>query len=136
MSEIIVMIMSTIGALFVLSTALAMYRNRDVYLRVNVTTKTATLGLGLILGAAMVFFSEYSVTTRVLATILFVGLTAPIGGHMLARAAYINKIERWEGMKIDDLEGQYDREKNILHSEDRKIKPKPSKADDKPAPEK
>lgn len=136
MSDIIVMIMSTIGALFVFSTALAMFRKRDVYLRINVTTKTATLGLGLILGSAMVFFNEYSVTTRVLATIIFVGLTAPIGGHMLARAAYLDKTKKWEGMEIDDLAGQYDREKNILHSEDKNTKFEPPKDYDTAAPEK
>uniref|UniRef100_UPI0027148FDF cation:proton antiporter n=1 Tax=Cecembia rubra TaxID=1485585 RepID=UPI0027148FDF len=86
MNELIIMILSTIGSLFVLSTSVAMFRKRDVYLRINVTTKTATLGLGLLLASAAIFFQEYSVTTRVLATIIFIILTAPIGGHMLARA--------------------------------------------------
>ncbi|MGY6741472.1 MAG: monovalent cation/H(+) antiporter subunit G [Cecembia sp.] len=133
MNEIIAMVLTTIGALFVLSTSLAMVRKRDVYLRINVTTKTATLGLGLILGAAMVYFNEYSVTTRVLATIIFVGLTAPIGGHMLARAAYINKTEKWEGMKIDDLAGQYDPKKDILHSKKKNTKFEPPTDYDKPS---
>lgn len=117
MNELIVMILSTIGSIFVLSTSVAMFRKRDVYLRINVTSKTATLGLGLLLASAAIFFQEFSVTTRVIATIIFVILTAPIGGHMLARAAYLNKIKKWEGMKIDDLAGQYDPKSKVLYSE-------------------
>lgn len=126
MSEIVIMIMMTLGALFVLSTAVAMLTKPDVYLRINITTKTATLGLGLILLAAAVYFQDYSVTTRVVSIILFIFLTAPIGGHMLMRSAYFTKVKKWEGMQIDDLEGQYDPETKELHSEDRKggISPK------------
>lgn len=111
------MVLSTIGAIIVFSTALAMLRKKDVYLRINVTTKTTTLGLGLILASTAVYFQDFSVSTRVLATIIFIILTAPIGGHMLARAAYLNKVKKWEGMKIDELAGQYDPKSKVLHSE-------------------
>jgi len=117
MTDLLIMFLSTIGALFILSTAIAMVRKRDVYLRINVTTKTATLGLGLILISAALFFSEYAVTTRVLVIIIFIILTAPIGGHMLARAAYLNKTPKWEGMKTDELEGHYGPDNELLHSE-------------------
>lgn len=119
MNDILIMVLSTIGALIILSTSIAMFRNRDVYLRINVTTKTATLGLGLILASAAIYFQAYSVTTRVLVTIVFVFLTAPIGGHMLARAAYLTKTKKWEGMKIDDLAGKYDPKTKELYSDER-----------------
>lgn len=125
MNELLVMIFSTIGAIFVFSTALAMFRKRDVYLRINVTTKTATLGLGLILLSAAIFFQQYSVTTRVITTIIFIILTAPIGGHMLARAAYITKTKKWEGMKIDELAGKYDPISKELYSDNRDTKFEP-----------
>lgn len=118
MNEILIMILSTIGGLFVLSTAIAMLRKPDVYLRINVTTKAATLGLGMILASAAIYFEDYSVTTRVIAIILFIFLTAPIGGHMLMRSAYFTKTPVWKGTKIDDLSGKYDPVTHELYSED------------------
>lgn len=128
MSEILIMIMLTLGSLFILSTAVAVLTKPDVYMRINITTKTATLGLGLILLSAAIYFQDYSVTTRVVSIILFIFLTAPIGGHMLMRSAYFTKTEKWKGMKIDDLDGQYDPITKELYSEDRKegISPKTS----------
>ncbi|WP_367127099.1 monovalent cation/H(+) antiporter subunit G, partial [Mongoliibacter sp.] len=133
MTEILIMIMMTMGALFVLSTAVAMLTKPDVYMRINITTKTATLGLGLILLSAAVYFQDYSVTTRVVAIILFIFLTAPIGGHMLMRSAYFTKTKKWKGMKIDDLDGQYDTVTKELYSEDRDggISPKTTEEDEK-----
>lgn len=116
MTEILIMILITFGALFILSTSVGMLRKPDVYLRISVTTKAATLGIGLILVSAAIYFNEYSVTTRLIAIILFVFLTAPIGGHMLARSAYFTGIRPWKGMKIDDLAGKYDPDTHELYS--------------------
>jgi multicomponent Na+:H+ antiporter subunit G len=127
MKEIIIMIMSTIGAVFILSTSLAMLRKPDVYLRISVTGKASTLGIGLLLISAAVFFNDYSVTTRVIATIIFVFLTVSIGGHMLARAAYFTKTPIWKGTTIDELSGQYDPETHELYSEKRDTSIKPEK---------
>lgn len=127
MKEIIIMIMSTIGAIFILSTSLAMLRKPDVYLRISVTSKASTLGIGLSLISAAVFFNDYSVTTRVIATIIFVFLTVTIGGHMLARAAYFTKTPIWKGTTIDELSGQYDPETHELYSEKRNTSIKPEK---------
>jgi multicomponent Na+:H+ antiporter subunit G len=127
MKEIIIMIMSTIGAVFILSTSLAMLRKPDVYLRISVTGKASTLGIGLLLISAAVFFNDYSVTTRVIATIIFVFLTVSIGGHMLARAAYFTKTPIWKGTTIDELSGQYDPETHELYSEKRNTSIKPEK---------
>lgn len=127
MKEIIIMIMSTIGAVFILSTSLAMLRKPDVYLRISVTSKASTLGIGLLLISAAVFFNDYSVTTRVIATIIFVFLTVTIGGHMLARAAYFTKTPIWKGTTIDELSGQYDPETHELYSEKRDTSIKPEK---------
>ncbi|WP_373496748.1 cation:proton antiporter [Aquiflexum sp.] len=129
MNEILIMILSTMGALFVLSTAIAMLTKPDVYLRINVTTKAATLGLGLILASAAVYFADISVTTRVISIILFIFLTAPIGGHMLMRSAYFTKTPIWSGTKIDELAGQYDPETHELYSEDHDTSIKPEITD-------
>ena len=78
MSEIIIGTLATLGTLFVLLAAVGVIRMPDTYLRISVTTKAATLGIGLILGAAAVYFRDISITSRVLAIILFILLTAPV----------------------------------------------------------
>lgn len=117
MKDILILVTSTLGVLLVLSTSVAMLRKPDVYLRISVTAKASTLGIALILISAAVHFGQYSVTTRIVAIILFVLLTVSIGGHMLARAAYFTKTPPWKGTKIDELAGKYDPISHVLHSE-------------------
>lgn len=128
MKDILIMILSTFGALFILSSSIGLLRKPDIFLRISVTGKASTLGIGLILVSTALFFNNYSVTTRVVAIILFLFITISIGGHLLARAAYIIKTPIWKGTKIDDLAGQYDDVTHELYSEKHhsSIKPDPS----------
>ncbi len=107
MTNIIVSILATLGTAFVLLAAVGILRMPDTYLRMAVTTKAATLGVGLILLAAAVYFSDLSTGTRVLAIILFIFLTNPIGAHLIGRASYIKGNKLWEGSVMDDLRGKY-----------------------------
>jgi multicomponent Na+:H+ antiporter subunit G len=129
MKDILIMILSTFGALFILSSALGLLKKPDVYLRISVTAKASTLGISLILASAAIFFNDFSVTTRVIAIILFVFLTISIGGHLLARAAYFTKTPIWKGTKIDDLAGQYDEVTHELYSEKHHSSIKPEKSE-------
>lgn len=118
MSEIIIGTLATLGTLFVLLAAVGVIRMPDTYLRISVTTKAATLGIGLILAAAAVYFSDSSVTLRVLAIILFILLTAPVGAHLIGRASYFIGVKLWEKSVVDDLEGKYKKSTHELSSEE------------------
>lgn len=107
MIDIIIAAIATMGTLFVLLAAVGILRMPDTYLRMAVTTKAATLGVGLILIAAAIYFYDFSTTTRVLAIILFILLTAPVGAHLIGKAAYIAGNKLWEGSILDDLKGKY-----------------------------
>lgn len=107
MTEIVIMILSGIGAIFILLAAIGLVRMPDVYLRISVTTKAATLGVGLILVAAGVYFADSSVVSRVVAIICFLLLTAPVAAHMLGRTAYFTGTELWKKSTIDELKGKY-----------------------------
>lgn len=109
-------ILASLGTLFILLAAVGVLKMPDIYLRISVTTKAATLGIGLILIAAAFHFQEMSITTRVLAIILFMLLTAPVGAHMIGRASYFTKIKLWEKSKYDDLKDQYDPKTHELSS--------------------
>jgi multicomponent Na+:H+ antiporter subunit G len=100
----------------VLLAAVGLIRMPDTYLRISVTTKAATLGIGLILGAAAIFFKDLSITTKVMAIILFILLTAPVSAHLIGRASYFSGVKLWKNSVLDDLEGKYDKSSHKLKS--------------------
>ncbi|SIS88247.1 monovalent cation/H(+) antiporter subunit G [Belliella pelovolcani] len=118
MTEIIVIILSSLGALFILLAAVGIVKMPDLYLRISVTTKAATLGIGLILLGAGIYFSDTAILARVIAIIVFMLLTAPVGAHMIGRASYFTGVKMWKNSKIDELEGKYDTKSHKLKSED------------------
>lgn len=124
MSEIFIFILSTMGALFILLAAIGVVRMPDLYLRISVTTKAATLGIGLILGAAAIYFGDTAITSRVMAIILFMLLTAPVGAHMIGRASYFTGVKMWLDSQYDDLKDQYDPKTHKLSSEEKPKDPK------------
>jgi multicomponent Na+:H+ antiporter subunit G len=81
------------GLFFMLLAALGLLRMPDLFTRMHAATKSATLGVSGIALAALVYFGDFAVTTRVGLIILFFFLTAPVGAHALARAAYTCEIE-------------------------------------------
>lgn len=118
MSDWIIMILSGFGALFILLAAVGLVRMPDLYLRISVTTKAATLGIGLLLIAAALYFKDASITTRVLAILFFIILTAPVGAHLIGRASYFTGVTMWKKSVRDDLKGKYNRS-HELSSEER-----------------
>ncbi|WP_326493542.1 monovalent cation/H(+) antiporter subunit G [Salinimicrobium sp. TH3] len=105
--DTIIGIIATLGTLFVLLAGVGILRMPDTYLRMGVTTKAATLGIGLILVASAIYFNDLSTTTRVLAVIIFILLTAPVGAHLIGKASYIKGNKLWKKSVMDDLEGKY-----------------------------
>ena len=116
MSDIAIIILSTFGAVFILLAAIGFVRMPDTYLRISVTTKAATLGVGLILASAAIYFDNLSVTSRVLAIILFIILTAPVGGHLIGRASYFLGVSMWKNSVLDELKGMYKENSHVLNS--------------------
>ncbi|MBR2656747.1 MAG: monovalent cation/H(+) antiporter subunit G [Loktanella sp.] len=90
MIEILVGIFLLIGSFFALVAAIGIFRLPDVLMRMHASTKAGTLGSSLILLGCAIFFSDGAITTRVIATIVFLMLTAPIAAHMIGRAAARN----------------------------------------------
>ena len=118
MSDFFIAVFATLGTVFVLLASIGLVRMPDTYLRISVTTKAATLGIGLILISAAFYFKEASVTTRVLAIILFIVLTAPVGAHLIGRASYFIGVKMWHKSVIDELVGKYKKVTHELMSND------------------
>ncbi|PRD52626.1 monovalent cation/H(+) antiporter subunit G [Sphingobacterium gobiense] len=126
MIDIILAFLSTVGVLSILFAAIGIMRMPDFYLRLSVTVKAATLGVGLLLICAAIMFPDISVTTKAIAIIFFLIITGPIGAHMIGRAAYFSRTPLWKGTIIDELAGKYNEETHELESDG-----KDTKGDDK-----
>ena len=126
-TEIIVGILAFLGSLFVLFAAVGMIRMPDTYLRISVTTKAATLGIGLLLMAAAIHSYEIAIFAKVLVIILFILLTAPVSAHLIGRTSYFSGVKLWKDSVMDDLEGKYNNATDVLSSgeEKQKIKDTP-----------
>lgn len=109
MTDIIIGLLSTIGALAILFASIGILRMPDFYLRLSVTVKAATLGVGLLLICAAIVFPDVSVTAQAIAIIFFLLLTAPVAAHMIGRAAYRSGISIWKDTFIDELDGAHEK---------------------------
>ena len=107
MTEYLIMGLSALGAAFILLAAIGILRMPDLYLRISVTTKAATLGTGLILSSVALYFGDAGISSRVVAIILFLLLTAPVAAHLIGKASYFTGVPIWDKSVVDDLEGQY-----------------------------
>ena len=103
MSERVSAVLMVLGALFMFLAGLGVLRLPDLFMRLQAGTKASTLGAGCLLLGAAVYFQDLAVTTRAVLVIGFFFLTAPVGAHMIARAAYAVGVPLWEGTLVDEL---------------------------------
>lgn len=91
-----------VGVFFMLVSSLGVFRLPDFYARIHAPTKAATLGLVCLLVAVALEVPDKTVATKAVLAVLFVGLTAPVGAHLLARTAYRNGVRASERLRIDE----------------------------------
>jgi multicomponent Na+:H+ antiporter subunit G len=115
-NEVLIVALMAVGAAFMLLGAIGAVRMPDIYLRMSATSKAATLGAGLFLGAAALHFGDFATTCRCLAAVLFLFHTAPVAAHMLGRSAYRGREPLWQRTHTDQLAGCYDLERDHLRS--------------------
>jgi multicomponent Na+:H+ antiporter subunit G len=76
------------GALFSLVAAAGLIRMPDLPTRMHASTKAGSLGAALILVAVALSQPGIGTTIRVVATVFFMFLTAPVASHAIARVSY------------------------------------------------
>lgn len=88
MLDIILSILIIIGAIFTLIGSLGLARLGDFYSRLHAPTKATTLGVGALLIASALYFSTQGggLSLHELLVTLFLFITAPVSGHLLAKA--------------------------------------------------
>lgn len=88
MSEWIASGLILTGSTFILIAAIGLVKMHDVYLRMHAATKTGSLGLGLICSGAIVLADNWTARIQIGLILVFMLVTAPIGAHLIGRAAF------------------------------------------------
>jgi multicomponent Na+:H+ antiporter subunit G len=83
------------GTFFLLIGSIGVVRLPDFFARTHATGKSDTLGLILALSGLALHEGFTLNSAKLLAAVVFVALTNPVGTHALARAAYRSGLRPW-----------------------------------------
>lgn len=105
--DIILGLLLLMGALFTLLGSVALIKLPDFFMRLHGPTKASTLGTGAILIASGIYFSVHmeGISIHEILITLFLFITAPVGAHLMAKAALHTQIRREERTK--ELESKH-----------------------------
>lgn len=92
--ELVVSAFLILGSAFALVGAIGLYRLPDFFTRLHGPTKATTLGVGGVVIASTVFFSNQGsgLSMHEVLITLFLFLTAPVSAFVLAKAAMQQKL--------------------------------------------
>ncbi|MCQ4265220.1 potassium:proton antiporter [Stutzerimonas stutzeri] len=100
MIDFLAVVFMLAGVVFLFAAIFGLLRFADPLQRIHATTKSGTVGAGLILVGVMIHMGDGQATFIGTATVIFLMLTIPIAGHLLGRAAYVS------GARLDGLHGE------------------------------
>lgn len=93
------------GTVFMLIAGLGILRMPDLFLRMSMTTKASTIGVGSMLVGCMFYFADGASMAKSFAVIIFILLTSPVSAHMIGRAGYRDKdVNLWPKTHTDQLQ--------------------------------
>jgi multicomponent Na+:H+ antiporter subunit G len=132
------------GVFFMFIGALGLWRLNDFYNRMHAAAKCITLGISGMLLALVIHISAVEghvseggeaargmmsgttvvgAVTKALLVILFQFVAAPVGAHMLARAAHLDRVPQWEGSVGDELEEDTERASSATAQRESRLPP-------------
>ncbi|MHA2707106.1 monovalent cation/H(+) antiporter subunit G [Vibrio owensii] len=97
--DIMVGILLCLGTLFTLIASLGILRMPDLYTRMHAATKAGTVGLASLLLAVAIAIPDITVISRVIGTMLFIFITAPVAAHLLGKATQESGYQIWRNNK-------------------------------------
>jgi multicomponent Na+:H+ antiporter subunit G len=93
MTDIIVAVALLTGSLLTLLGTVGLVRFADLFSRMHAATKPMTLGLILVAAGAALHLPDPASRAKLLLVVVLQLLTAPVGAHLLGRAAYRSGTE-------------------------------------------
>ena len=103
MATVISAVLILLGAALAVIGGIGLQRFPDVFARLHVATKPATLGLVCILTGAAIRVGSTGDAAKLLLVVILQFFTAPIGAHMMGRAAYGAGTELSPDTLVDEL---------------------------------
>lgn len=105
--EAVVAALVLIGAVFTLIGSLGLLRMPDFFTRLHGPSKATTIGIGSLLLASALFmsYSGGGLSLHEFMISLFIAITAPVGSHLLAKAARHRRLPGSEGW-VDPDQGR------------------------------
>ncbi|AJR05631.1 Na+/H+ antiporter subunit G [Photobacterium gaetbulicola] len=97
--DILISILLLFGTFFTLVASLGIVRMPDLYTRMHAATKAGTVGICFLLLAVSLSMPEVTVISRVIGTILFLFITAPVAAHLLGKAMQQKGYKIWRNKK-------------------------------------
>ena len=103
--EILIALLIVIGAVFTVLGSFGLLRLGDIYSRLHSPTKATTLGVGSLLVASSIYFSRQGegLSLHEILVAVFLFITAPVGAHLMAKAALHLRSRSSSGLPPEDL---------------------------------
>lgn len=92
-----------VGVTLTLLAAIGILRFPDALTRSSASTKAAGLGVACVLAGAAFLFGTFEAAWKLSLAVVLQFATAPVGGHVIGRAAYRSGAPLWEGTWVDEL---------------------------------
>ena len=108
--DIVSSVLMLAGAVIAVIAAAGLLRLPDVFARMHVATKPATLGITLCLTGAALRVPGASAVTKLVLAIIFQLVTTPAAGHLLGRAAHAARAPMSKYTVLDELRSLPDQE--------------------------
>ncbi len=102
---VVATVLVVVGTGFTFVACVGLFRMRDVYGRIHVATKPATLGIALTLVAAAVTVPFGALTTKLVVALAFQFWSIPASSHMLGRAARRAGVRPSVPDSVDEFDG-------------------------------
>lgn len=103
MTEVLAGCLIVLGAALNAVGAVGLLRFPDIFARMHAATKPATLGLVCILVGAALLVANRTDVVKLLLVLVLQFVTAPVGAHMVGRAAYRAGAELSPDTRVDEL---------------------------------
>ena len=103
MIQVLAAVLAIIGTVFMFLASLGMVRFPDVFCRMHAATKGGTVGMAGVFLAVAFHFGSLEIVAESLLVIGFAFLTAPVGAHVIARAAHAVGVPAWDKTFADEL---------------------------------
>lgn len=101
--DVVASVLMVAGALLALIAAWGQLRFDDVFVRIHLATKPATLGLALVLTGALIDADGLAPSAKLGLAIALQFATAPISAHLVGRAAHLAGDASRDDLVVDDL---------------------------------